>query len=664
MNRLSPAGITAWSWVSALGRANSIEPGVTLERALSGDGLKSHNAELGIPGYSGRYPGELLPLPAKHRHRDSRSARLLAEALRPLEPSVERTKRRFGSDRIAVVLGSSTGGIDATETALRHQRRAGQLPTGYRFVDAHPYDALLQLVLEVLGLNGPALIVSTACSSAGKALASAQRLLHSGAADAALVGGADGLCEMTVRGFAGLGVLSDGPCRPFEVGRKGISIGEGAALLLLESESEASVQLLGTGESSDAYHATAPHPEGVGAELAMRTCLSASGLTAEDVDYLNAHGTGTDKNDAMEALAISRVLGQEPFFSSTKHKTGHQLGTAGGTEAIFCVQTIEEGTLPSSLLAGGGALSAWDPELATRPARNFDKKVDVALSNSFAFGGSNVTIAVGRRRPNPVPRGTPGPCYVEQMALWTPHFAQLSDFKAGRRSLTSERPAAEALGARTRGRASTLTRAFAEIYGQLAPPHGSDARKPRSEIPSVYASYFGEMETTLKLLDQMDDEPRLSPLRFQASVHNTASGLISLEMKNRAFTTALAAGEATFAMALLEAQAWLSCHGGEILVLVADEELPLRLDRELRFPPVGVGLSLSLVKTERSIATLSFVERAKSTDLGINSSQRTRLQEYSLAPPVWGLSLIDALAESHRGEVVVGPHFSTRIGAP
>ncbi len=656
MNRLAAAGITGWSWVGALGRAHSNEPGVSLHRNLDAKGLASHAAEFGIPGYSGKFPGELAPLPVEHQHRDSRCARLLYEALVPLEPKLARLKEQLGSERVAVVLGSSTGGIDATEIALRHERQTGSLPEGYRFRDIHPYDSLLDLVGDVLGLEGPRYIVSTACSSAGKAMAAAQRLLHAGLADAALVGGADALCEMTVRGFSGLGVLSEEPCRPFEKSRTGISIGEGAALLILEANSNASIQLLGAGECSDAYHATTPHPEGIGAELAMRACLEMAGLTPNEVDYLNAHGTGTDKNDAMEALAISRVLGDGLSFSSTKHKTGHQLGTAGATEAIVCVQAVAEGRLPPEFLPGPEEAMAWDPDLAVRP-HTTKRNVEVALSNSFAFGGSNVTVAVGTRRKARPPRVCAAECFVEGMALWTPHFANVTAWREGRRSEAVKLPPAETLGVRTRGRSSVLTRAFAEVYGQLEKPYMRHV-EPGVGVPTIYASCFGEMETTLKLLDQMDEEPVLSPIRFQGSVHNTASGRISLETKNRAFSTALAAGPATFAMALLEAQAWLTCHGGEILVLVAEEELPPRLDPDLRFPPLGVGLHLSASPSDSAWSSLSPVRNSPGADLILEDA---RLAEYESAPPVGGLALIHAILQKHGGEIAVGPQFSCRI---
>jgi hypothetical protein len=209
-----------------------------------------------------------------------------------------------------------------------------------------------------------------------------------------------------------------------------------------------------------------------------------------------------------------------------------------------------------------------------------------------------------------------------------------------------------------------LTRIFAEIYGQLQPPEAHDQARQVAGIPSIFASSFGEMETTLKLLDQMDEEPRLSPIRFQASVHNTASGLISLEKGNRAFTTALAAGEATFAMALLEAQTWLSCHGGQILVLVAEEELPIRLDPELRFPPLGIGLLLSATRSTTALAKLSFLGESPVSALGTGSDQAERLKEFAAAPPVWGFALIDAIEENHRGTVAVGPNSSTQLEEP
>jgi 3-oxoacyl-[acyl-carrier-protein] synthase-1 len=643
MNRLGPCGVTAWSWVSALGKVHSSDPDVDLSGTLSQSPLTKHEDLLGIPGYSGRYPDELPPLPQQHQHRDSRCARLLWECLEPLRAQVDEVRARVGADRVALVLGSSTGGIDATEQALKYEKEHGHFPEQYSFVDVHPYNSLLGLVTDALNLTGPAVVVSTACSSAGKAMASAQRLIHTGVVDAALVGGADALCELTVRGFSGLGVLSDDPCTPFDKARAGISIGEGAALLLIEGGSSAPIALLSAGESSDAHHATAPHPEGVGAEIAMRAALEIAGLEPSDVDYLNAHGTGTDKNDAMETMAISRVLGPHVSFSSTKNKTGHQLGTAGGTEAIFCVQAVSEGRAPQNI-----APKLWDPDLAARPSDGTARPVSTALSNSFAFGGSNVSVAIGRKKSD-----------VERVApLWTPEYQSAKEFAAGPSVVSIEKPPALLLPARARGRASLLTRIFAELYGQLFPAEIGKKQEPEARTPTIYSSAFGEMDTTLKLLEQMDEDPRLSPIRFQASVHNTASGRISLETKNRAFSTALAAGQESFAMALLEAQAWLTAHGGEMCVFAAEEPLADRLKTGLAFPPLGVGLRLSAKRDDESIAELSPMTRQ---DRSQDVPDTPALHPFRDAPPVWGLSLLDALTKESSGPVSVAPAWSVNV---
>jgi 3-oxoacyl-[acyl-carrier-protein] synthase-1 len=239
------------------------------------------------------------------------------------------------------------------------------------------------------------IFVSTACSSSGKAFASAARLLGAGLADAALVGGVDALCEMTVRGFRSLGVLSEGPCKPFSSERDGISIGEGAAFFLLERDGDSAqheLALLGCGEGADAHHMTAPHPRGEGAERVMRDALDQAGLSAGDIDLVNAHGTATPQGDVSEALAIARVLGQAPVVS-TKGYTGHALGAAGAIEAALCLLTLERGIAPASL----GAAPA-DPALPVNilrvPTRGEYRHV---LSNSFAFGGSNVSLLFGRR---------------------------------------------------------------------------------------------------------------------------------------------------------------------------------------------------------------------------------------------------------------------------
>lgn len=336
----------------------------------------------------------LPPLPAALAGPwDTRQARIFAVALAELQAPLARARARWGADRIAVVLGTSTGGIAASERAFAHaQAHGGALPPDYGVEASHALDAVLHLA-RVLGggLGGPGLVLSTACSSSAKVFATAQRLLACGLCDAALVGGVDSLCALTLRGFAGLEVLSRAPCRPFSRERAGINIGEGAALLLLERTGEGPARLLAVGESSDAYHMTSPHPEGLGARLAMERALAAAGLGADAVDHVNAHGTGTRQNDSMESAAIRGVFGAGVAVVATKGYTGHMLGAAGATEVAFVVDAIAGGYLP----AGVGADPLDDTLGVDVVTARRERRTRAALSNSFAFGGSNVSVLVG-----------------------------------------------------------------------------------------------------------------------------------------------------------------------------------------------------------------------------------------------------------------------------
>jgi 3-oxoacyl-[acyl-carrier-protein] synthase-1 len=234
-------------------------------------------------------------------------------------------------------------------------------------------------------------VVSTACSSSAKVFGTARRLLQAGMADAVLVGGADSLCLTTLRGFGSLQALSARPCRPFAAQRDGTSIGEGAAFMLLERQGDGPALLLGVGESSDAHHMSHPHPEGVGAQAAMVGALAMAGLDGSAVDYVNAHGTATPANDAVEARAIQRVVGTRVAVASTKGYTGHLLGAAGITEAVFAVMAIERSFVPESLGA-----APLDPAVEVEVVRAVRRMpVRHVLSNSFAFGGSNASVVFG-----------------------------------------------------------------------------------------------------------------------------------------------------------------------------------------------------------------------------------------------------------------------------
>ena len=235
--------------------------------------------------------------------------------------------------------------------------------------------------------------VSTACSSSAKVFASAYRHIKAGLCDAAVVGGADSLCFSTLYGFSSLGLVSDRPCRPWDAGRSGMNIGEGAGFALLEKKDGgvAGVALLGYGESSDAYHMSSPHPEGAGAATAMKSALAMAGVTADAIDYINLHGTGTRANDASEDRAIMKVFGGGTPCSATKGWTGHTLGAAGITEILFALGSIERGFIPGTLNS-----ERLDPALSAGVLlRNRVAPVSCVLSNSFGFGGSNCSLVLG-----------------------------------------------------------------------------------------------------------------------------------------------------------------------------------------------------------------------------------------------------------------------------
>jgi len=339
---------------------------------------------------TGLVRGPLDPVPAAHAAFDTRLARLTLRALPQVTRAVARARARHGSDRIGIVVGSSTGGLDATEPAYRHYRNTGGHPHGFSLRRAHAFDAIGVLLQALLGISGPSYAVSTACTSSAKAIASARRLLRARVCDAVLVVGVDAVCETTVRGFHALRVLSQRPARPFCAERDGIHIGEAAALLLLERDGDGPACIAAIGESSDAHAMSAPQPEGLGAADAIERALREAAIDPSEVDYVNAHGTGTQQNDAAESRAIARALPASVPVGSSKGLTGHTLGACGALETLFAALAIIHGVLPPS----AGA-APQDPAISLnilqQPRRG---PVRVALSNALAFGGSNACVVV------------------------------------------------------------------------------------------------------------------------------------------------------------------------------------------------------------------------------------------------------------------------------
>jgi 3-oxoacyl-[acyl-carrier-protein] synthase-1 len=392
----APAYLSALGLVNPLGRGK-VPVARGLFRGECGGMALEEGWIPGLPARVGRVPDPLPAPPAALSGYDSRNTRLLLAALEEIRDEVEEELAHCGPDRIGVVLGTSTSGVAELEAAIVHLHRNGRLPPGFRY-ECQELGAPARFLARLLGLTGPAYIVSTACTSSGRALAAARNLLRLGLCDAVITGGADSLCRLTVNGFTALGAATPSPCNPLSANRRGINIGEGAALFILRAR-PAPIALLGVGETSDAYHISSPDPEGLGAETAMRLALEDAGLAGIRPGYLNLHATGTDKNDEMESRAVARMFPGGIPCGGTKALTGHLLGTSAATELGFCWLALHPSWNPEGLLPPHRWDGAPDPALPAldlvRPGDR-DPGLRVCLSNAFAFGGGNLTLAVGR----------------------------------------------------------------------------------------------------------------------------------------------------------------------------------------------------------------------------------------------------------------------------
>lgn len=345
----------------------------------------------------GAVKGNLAAIPAELQQQKSRNNQLLLEAALQIRDDIDHAIERYGRERIAVVLGTSTSGIDEASRGIAHYLQAQQFPAEYDY-QQQELSAPATFLADWLNIGGPAYVISTACTSSARALMSAQRLLDLNLCDAVLCGGVDSLCGLTLNGFSALDAVSDERCKPFSVNRQGINIGEAAALFIMSKHPAGTqtIALLGAGASSDAHHISAPEPSGRGAAQAMHKALKRAGLQPEHIGYLNLHGTATQHNDAMESHAVAQVFPLGVPCSSTKPMTGHTLGAAGALEAAFCwLSLTHDNALAPHLWDGqpDPALPAlqWvipGQTLAASPQR-------CLMSNSFAFGGNNVSLIIG-----------------------------------------------------------------------------------------------------------------------------------------------------------------------------------------------------------------------------------------------------------------------------
>jgi len=394
--------ITAYTATTALGRGRNAQTLALRERR---GGLRRNDFGEGaaaaqrLDTWIGRVDGlEDAALPAGATQWECRNNRLAWLALQQddMLSKIEALRARHRPESIALVLGTSTASIGATEEAYARPVDHGtRFPPDLERPIVHTVHSLGHFVQHATGLRGPCITVATACSSSAKVFAQAARLIHAGFADAAVVGGVDTLCGSVLFGFNSLGVVSALPCRPFDAGRNGLSLGEAGGFAVLEraEPGQPGLQLRGYGESSDAHHMSTPHPEGLGAQLAMRHALARAGIKPGEVGYLNLHGTATPANDAIEARAVASLFPDTLHASSTKGWTGHTLGAAGIVESVFALTALEDGLLP-------GILNSQTRDPACGGQIRFDNahsgNLRYAMNNSFGFGGNNCSLVFGR----------------------------------------------------------------------------------------------------------------------------------------------------------------------------------------------------------------------------------------------------------------------------
>jgi 3-oxoacyl-[acyl-carrier-protein] synthase-1 len=389
---MRPLSIAAYTASSALGRG--VADTFAAIRDRRGGLTRNDFGRVPVSTWIGRVAGlEAEALPRAFARWDSRNNRLAWVGLNQdgFLDAVSRARAQLGTGRIAVVLGTSTSSIGATEEAYRRLGPGGAFPPDLRRPEVHTPHSTAHFVQHALGVSGPCVTVATACSSSAKVFAHAARMLHLRLVDAVVVGGVDSLCGSVLFGFNALELLAPDPCRPFDPARRGINLGEAAGFALLQRAGHGPT-LLGYGESSDAHHMSSPHPEGVGARMAVRDALARAGVPAEQVDYVNLHGTASQKNDEVEARVIANLFPARTIASATKGWTGHTLGAAGILEAAITLSALETGHAPGTLNS-----TALDPACGPQVRlENTEAVLRMGMSLSFAFGGSNCALLFGR----------------------------------------------------------------------------------------------------------------------------------------------------------------------------------------------------------------------------------------------------------------------------
>jgi 3-oxoacyl-[acyl-carrier-protein] synthase-1 len=382
--------LTAYTLTSALGQGREAQ----IQAMRAGrSGLRPCDLDgVDLQTWIGRVPAvEQIALPENLQVFHCRNHQLAWLGLNQdgFPEAVDRASRKYGAHRVGVFMGTSTSGIQQMELAYE-AAEGGALPADFRYRTTQNIYSLGDFVSRALDLHGPVQVISTACSSSAKVFAAAYRHMQAGLCDCAVVGGVDSLCQMTLYGFNSLQLVSPQPCRPADADRDGLSIGEGAGFALLERERPQNTgpSLVGYGESSDAYHMSSPHPEGLGAAMSMGRALASAGLKESEIHYVNLHGTATPANDLAEDRAMTRLFDEALPCSSTKGFTGHTLGAAGIVEALFSALVLEQQYLPPS-----AQTRVIDERIKSNILlQGREQQVRQVMSNSFGFGGSNISL--------------------------------------------------------------------------------------------------------------------------------------------------------------------------------------------------------------------------------------------------------------------------------
>ncbi len=553
----------------------------------------------------GEYAGALPDIRSELSAYACRNARLalLAVNAGQFRAQVGHLSDRYGSERIGLVLGTSTSGIYDSERAYAHFITHGRMPEEFDFLHQHAIQATAQFLALELGLKGPVYAISTACSSSAKAFGSGQRLIQAGVCDAVLVAGVDTLCRLTLQGFHSLELVSPGPCKPMDAGRQGINIGEAAALLLLERshpDNRRFPHLLAVGESSDAHHMSAPEPRGRGAEEAMRSALTLAGLSAAEIGYVNLHATATPLNDLSEARAVASVVGSDTPCSGVKGIFGHTLGASGALEAIVTLESLRAGQLP-----GTCGLQRLDPSCPINVIQDPEPtEARLALCNAFGFGGSNASVLLARSGDDLPACLHSSPCRgakatgisLRGWAVCGSDLALPEDFDIDVDPVDPRR-----LPATIRRRTSQATRLALCAGFSACERAGIDPRA----LPAVFASVGGEMQVTDQLCIQLaQPDGWISPTQFHNSVHNTAAGYWSIATESRQASTAMGAARETVAMTWLETWCRLMTENPRLLVVCYDERWPGYLQPGMGTLPVALAMVLEAGDTGRRCGAL------------------------------------------------------------